>query len=105
MTDNNIQIRAIEVDPETVQIVYLDEPRISAGGQPVAHSHILTVNRGDETVAPLIEDLVTTLADFAQDIIDATAPDKTQSLDEYEADLEGDELDLGMGDERPSGDA
>jgi hypothetical protein len=101
MTDaDEIQVRAIEIDPETVQIVYVDEPRITAGGQPVAHSHILTVSRGDESIAPLLEDLVTTVADFVQDVRDAVAPDKTKSLDEVEAELEDDELDLGMGDDR-----
>lgn len=99
MTDG-FQVRAVEVDAETVQIVIVDEPRISAGGQAVAKTRIVTVNRGDESVAGVVEEFVTTMSEFAEDILGATAEDKTQSLDEYEEALEDDDLGLGMGDDR-----
>lgn len=98
MTD--FQVRAVEVDVETVQVVIVDEPRITSGGQAVAKTRILTVNRGDESVAGIVEDFVTTMAEFAEDILEATGEEKTQSLDEYEESLEDGDLDLGMGDDR-----
>lgn len=105
MTDGKIQVRSIEIDPDTVQIIWNEEPRISAGGAPIARSHIVTFSRDDEPTAGLVADLVDNLTDYVEDILAALGDEHTQSLEEFEASIEDDELDLGMGDERPGGDA
>lgn len=93
-------VRAVEIEAETVQLLVVEEPRVTSGGRPVGITRIITFDRGDEALAPIIEDLVTTLSDFADDLLAATSEERTQSLTEFEEDLTDLDDDLGMGDSR-----
>lgn len=97
---DEIRVNAIELDGETVQIIYMQAPRMTEDGTPVTESRILTFNRDAEPVQAIVEDMADALTGYVTDLITALNDANTLSLDEYEATLEGDlDDDLGMGDD------
>lgn len=98
---DEIRVNAVEVDGDSVQIIYMTAPRMTAEGSPVTTSHILTFDRDAEPVRPIVEDMVDSLNGYVRDILAGLDEAHTMSLDEYEATIDDDgELDdLGMGDD------
>lgn len=101
MADDEIRVNAVEFDGDTVQIIYMAAPRMTAEGSAISTSNILTFARDTEPVRPIVEDMIDSIKGYVLDILAGLDEAHTMSLDEYEATLDGDDDldDLGMGDD------